>query len=180
MFEFWAGGSNPMLPRVEEISLREHYYRLTHRLADHPMVATGTDHRFDHDDEETPTSYLGNSVQTVLKEVEEGLSTRAGFSVQIRLGEYRLITVHVHLKRIYDLTKPATQEALGPWTAFITDPGHPEELKTLGREARRAGIQGFLWESTKNPRGVCLVVFLENVPEEDITIIEDKILDKRP
>jgi hypothetical protein len=169
-----------MLPKEQEISLTGRLYRLTYRLADHPLVATRADHRFDHDDEENPTSYLGDSVQTVLNEVEGGLSAGSGFSVQLRPGDYRLVTVDVQLTRVFDLSRRATQEALGPLGALATDPGHPRELKTLGREARRAGIQGFLWGSRQNPGGVCLVVFLENMPEEDITIIEDRILDERP
>lgn len=168
-----------MLPEAEEISLTGLYYRLTHRLAEHLLIATGTDHRYDHDDEVNPTSYLGDSAQTVLKEVEGGLSTRSGFSVRIRPEEYRLVTVQVHLKRVYDFRKPSTREALGPLDRLVSDPRHPEELKTLGRQARQAGIQGFLWESTKNPGKTCLVVFLENVPEEDIQIVEDKILSER-
>jgi hypothetical protein len=169
-----------MLSEAAESSLTGHYYRLTHRLAHHPLVAAGTDHRFDHDDEENPTSYLGDSVQTVMKEMEGGLSTRTGFAVQIRPGAYRLVTVDVQLQRVYDFTKLTTREALGPLAALVTDPGHPDALKTLGREARRAGIQGFIWESTQHPGGICLVVFLENVPDEDIKLSEDRILDARP
>lgn len=169
-----------MKTRPEEVSLTGAYYRLTHIHAEHPLVATGTDHRFDHDDEENPTSYLGDSVTTALKEVEEGLSAHPGFSAKIRPGDYRLVTAQLRLRHVWDLRNPAMKEARGLAAELITTQGHPEELKDLGREARRAGIQGFLWESTKAPGGVCLVVFLENVREEDIEVVDDRVLHERP
>lgn len=166
--------------RPEEVSLTETYYRLTHIGALDLLVATGTDHRFDHDDEENPTSYLGDSVTTALKEVEEGLSVHPGFSTKIRPGDYRLITAQLRLMRVWDLRNPATKEALGPVAELITTQGHLEALKNLGREARRAGIQGFLWESANAPGGVCLVVFLENVRGENIEVVDDRVLHERP
>lgn len=141
---------------------------------------TGSDHRFVHKDEENPSSTLADSPNTALKEVEGWLSAYSGFSIKIRPEEYRLITVQLQLGRVRDLRNPATKEALGPVANLITIQGHPDELKDLGREARRAGIQGFIWESTKVPGGVCLVVFLENVSEEDIEVVEDRVLHERP
>lgn len=164
----------------EEVPLTGTYYRLTHRLAPDPLVVTGADHRFVHRDEENSSSTLADSITTALNEVEGWLSAHYGFSVKIRPGEYRLVTVQLRLERVWDLRNPATKEALGPVAELLTTQGHPEELKNLGREARRAGIQGFLWESTKVPGGVCLVVFLENVREEDIEVVDDRVLHERP
>jgi len=169
-----------MLPDLEAKPFAGTFYRLTHLRAPDALVATGTDHRFDHDDEENPTSYLGDSIQTVLREIEGGLSTQVGFSVQIRPGTYRLISVRVDLTRVWDLRTPAVQAALGPLAELVSASGHPEELKMLGREARRAGIQGMLWASTKHPGGGCLVVFLENVPEGSISITDTQTLYERP
>jgi hypothetical protein len=166
--------------RPEEVSLTETYYRLTHIGAPDSLVATGTDHRFDHDDEENSTSYLGDSVTTALNEVEKGVSADPRFSVRIRPGDYRLVTAQLRLRRVWDLRNPATKEALGPVAELISTQSHPEELKNLGREARRAGIQGFLWESAKTTEGVCLVVFLENVRGEDIEVVDDRVLHERP
>lgn len=169
-----------MPTRPEEISLEETYYRLTYHLAPDPLVVTGSDHRFVHEDEENRCSTLADSATTALNEVEGWLSAHYGFSAKIRPGNYRLVTVQLRLGRVWDLRNPATKEALGPVAELITTEGHPEELKNLGREARRAGIQGFLWESTKAPGGVCLVVFLENVREEDIEVVDDRVLHERP
>lgn len=169
-----------MLPDTDEKPLAKTFYRLVHVQADQPLIAAGTDHRFDHDDEANPTSYLGDSVQTVVREVEGGLSAQAGFSARIRPGMYRLVTVRLDLQRVWDLQAPATQAALGPLAQLLTAPGHPEELKRVGRAARRAGIQGILWESTKNPGGNCLVVFLENVSVDELSITDEQTLDKRP
>lgn len=141
---------------------------------------TGSDHRFVHKDEENPSSTLADSPVTALKEVEGWLSAYSGFSVKIRPEEYRLVTVQLQFGRVRDLRNPAARETLGPVANLITIQGHPDELKDLGRKARRAGIQGFIWESTKAPGGVCLVVFLENVSEEDIEVVEDRVLHERP
>ena len=169
-----------MLHDTDEKPLARTFYRLVHVRAGHPLIAAGTDHRFDHDDEANPTSYLGDSVQTVVREVEGGLSAHAGFSARIRPGMYRLVTVRLNLQRVWDCQAPATQAALGPLAQLLTALDHPEELKSLGRAARRAGIQGILWESTKNPGGSCLVVFLENVSAEDLSITDEQMLSERP
>lgn len=163
-----------------EIPLTGTYYRLTHIRAEQPLVASGTGHRFDHADEENQTSYLGDCAATALREVEGGLSSHAGFIVKIRPGDYRLVTVRLRLERVWDLRNQATQEAFGLSAELITTQNHPEELKDLGHQARRAGIQGFLWESTRAPGGVCLVIFLENVPEEDREVVDDRVLHERP
>lgn len=142
--------------RPEEVSLTETYYRLTHIGALDLLVATGTDHRFDHDDEENPTSYLGDSVTTALKEVEEGLSVHPGFSTKIRPGDYRLITAQLRLMRVWDLRNPATKEALGPVAELITTQGHPgsiEEPRLRGETSRYPRISVGISE---RPRGSLL------------------------
>lgn len=144
------------------------------------MIVTGSDHRFVHKDEENPSSTLADSPNTALKEVEGWLSAYSGFSVKIRPKEYRLVTVRLRLSRVWDLRNPMAKEVLGSVASLITIQSHPDELKDLGREARRAGIQGFVWESTKAADGACLIVFLENVSDEDMEVVEDRLLYERP
>lgn len=159
------------------------YYRITKLEAPSPLVATGTGHRFSHDDEPNETSYLADSPQTAVHEVEGSLSASHGFSVKIRPDQSRLVTVELHLNRVWDFRDPSVIAALDPSTATrITAEEHSEELEDLGRDARRRGVQGFLWKSTKTQRreAVCLVVFLENVRPEEVCVVEDRILGRRP
>jgi hypothetical protein len=115
--------------------------------------------------------YLAEDELTPLLEIAGVLRT-AGSPVPLFFEPQVMLTVDGVLSDVLDLTDASTQQALGtthqeltgPWlvqqSAYLAGQGPPPPTQVLGQEAFGARrVVGLRYPSSKNPKGVGLVVF---------------------
>lgn len=119
--------------------------------------------------------YLAEDELTPLIEVAAVLRP-PGSAAPLLFEPQVMMTVEGVLGDMLDLTDAATQQALGtthqeltgPWlvqqSTYLTGQGSPPPTQVLGEQAFRCRqVAGLRYRSSKNPRGVGLVVFTDRL-----------------
>ena len=109
----------------------------------------------------TATLYAARELSTAWAEYNQGFVQHPALIACLRLKNANLV----------DLTNGAVLSALGvgddihrrEWRAFL-DSGTEPPTHALGRELRKAGIDGVIYPSHMSPGGTCVALWRWNVP----------------
>lgn len=122
--------------------------------------------RFHTDADAEPTSYLAGNPETTWKEVE----AHAGATFNRALFRVWRITIPERtVQRLVDLRDPAERKRYRVSRAALRALEPPAKLKMLGSRLRREGKVGIIYDSVRDPGGVCIAVFLEHA-ERDLAL----------